>query len=417
MATFRGYPACSCLIAWLPAYEAELKRRGILKTGSLRIYQLIGGAAKSGGTHATGGAFDLLDLPGGDDIWVARQMGADATWSRSYNWDNRNGMAHVHGVLTGCPHNGPARYQINDVRRGLNGLANHGKDTGPRPLSGRTWQEGIAWAKAQAKPAPVPAPSSASKPKPSTAPAPDLLWTAKAYTFNALGAKPADFAKRMKIAAREINTARPSILFTQECYAVLRPALSSRLESRYAFVGQNRGKAMWVDKVIWGYVSKSRVGFSLGNGKHAFAAELYRRDNPDQRIAATSGHLISGEEYGQRRIEEMDRWAELMTKTFRRLPHLYAADFNDFRDHRSGVRREALRHGLHDPFIDLTTDVIHGAHNSYNGMKNPAPKEYRYIDGFLATDDLYGVRGRIDVHSFPYASDHFGVETIIGRRA
>lgn len=147
---FRGYPACPCLAEWLPAYEHELQRRGILN-GSLRIYQLIGGAPQSGGTHALGGAADLLDLPGDQDWWVARQMGADASWSRRFNWDGRNGMAHFHLVLTGCPHNGPARYQIADVRADMNGLAgsHRGKDDGPRPLSGRTWKEGIAWAREQ----------------------------------------------------------------------------------------------------------------------------------------------------------------------------------------------------------------------------------------------------------------------------
>jgi hypothetical protein len=146
---FRGYPACPCLAAWLPVYEAELQRRGLL-VGPLRIYQLIGGAAASGGTHATGGAFDLLDLPGAEDQWVARQMGADATWARLYNWDGRGGMAHTHGVLTGCPHNGPARYQIDAVQDGFNGLGAGGRgapDPGPRPLSGRTWQQGIEWAR------------------------------------------------------------------------------------------------------------------------------------------------------------------------------------------------------------------------------------------------------------------------------
>ena len=145
---FRGYPACPCLAKWLPVYEAELQRRGLLK-GLLRIYQLIGGAAASGGTHAEGGAFDLLDLPGDQEVWVARQMGADATWTRPYNWDGDGGIAHDHGVLRGCPHNGPARYQIAAVDAGFNGLGagGHGApDTGPRPLSGRTWAQGIAWA-------------------------------------------------------------------------------------------------------------------------------------------------------------------------------------------------------------------------------------------------------------------------------
>lgn len=152
---FRGYPACPCLAKWLPVYEAELQRRGLL-TGPLRIYQLIGGYVGSGGTHASGGAFDLLDLPGDEDVWVARQMGADATWSRLYNWDGAGGMAHIHGVLRGCPHNEPARYQITSTTFGVDhnrdGLSHGGRgapDTGPRPLSGRTWRQGIEWARAQ----------------------------------------------------------------------------------------------------------------------------------------------------------------------------------------------------------------------------------------------------------------------------
>lgn len=151
MTSFRGFPACTCLAEWLPVFEQELLRRGVIKS-NIDIYQLIGGAVASGGTHAAGGAFDVAQ---GDatTIKVARQMGADATWRRKYNWDGRGGMAHTHGVLRGCPHNGPARYQITSTNYGVdhghNGLANGAKDDGPRPLSGRTWQEGIKWAKAQ----------------------------------------------------------------------------------------------------------------------------------------------------------------------------------------------------------------------------------------------------------------------------
>lgn len=156
---FRGFPACPCLAAWLPVYEAELHRRGLL-SGPLHIYQLIGGAPASGGTHTKGGAFDILDvLP---DVSVARQMGADATWERPLNWDGHGGMRHIHGVLTGCPHNSPARYQIDAVRAGFNGLGLNGhgaRDTGPRPLSGRTWREGIQWAHTQEKPMPAPKPA------------------------------------------------------------------------------------------------------------------------------------------------------------------------------------------------------------------------------------------------------------------
>lgn len=146
--TFRGKPACSCLATWLPAYEAELLRRGVIRQ-SIDIYQLIGGAVASGGTHATGGAFDIAQTQD-EAIAVARQMGADATWFRRKNWDGRGGMAHTHGVLRGCPHNGPARYQIDAVDDGYNGLGRGGRgaaDDGPRPLSKRTWQQGIEWAR------------------------------------------------------------------------------------------------------------------------------------------------------------------------------------------------------------------------------------------------------------------------------
>lgn len=148
--TFRGFTACPCLATWLPGYEAELQRRGIL-SGPLHIYQLIGGAPDSAGTHTKGGAFDT-EFIGDAAIRVARDMGADATWHRRLNWDGHGGMEHVHGVLRGCPHNGPAAYQIAAVDAGFNGLGYLGHaapDDGPRPLSGRTWQQGLTWARQQ----------------------------------------------------------------------------------------------------------------------------------------------------------------------------------------------------------------------------------------------------------------------------
>ena len=141
---FRGFPACPCLAAWLPVYEAELQRRGQL-AGDLTVYQLIGGAAASGGTHRSGGAFDISDLTGDADVWLARQMGAPATWART----RAQGFTpHLHGVLRGCPHNGPAAYQIDDVENGWNGLAgsSRARDDGPRPIPDRDWRQGIAWA-------------------------------------------------------------------------------------------------------------------------------------------------------------------------------------------------------------------------------------------------------------------------------
>jgi hypothetical protein len=151
--TFRGRPACPCQVVWIPAFEHEAQRRGWL-TGEQHIYQLIGGSPLSGGTHLDGGADDTQYL-NDNLIWLSRQMGADATWHRPYNWDGHDSGEHVHRVLTGCPHNTPARYQIDAVRAGFNGLGHLGRgapDNGPRPLSGRTWQRGIEWAKAQENP-------------------------------------------------------------------------------------------------------------------------------------------------------------------------------------------------------------------------------------------------------------------------
>lgn len=142
---FRGRPACPCLAEWLPVFEAELIRRGVIRE-SVDIAQLIGDADASGGTHSRGGAFDIWQH---DDVtvWVARQMGAPATWARTTGSFATN--KHTHGVLLGCPHNEPARYQIDEVRADGDGLVGNTPDPGPRPIPNRTWREGIAWAEKQ----------------------------------------------------------------------------------------------------------------------------------------------------------------------------------------------------------------------------------------------------------------------------
>jgi hypothetical protein len=144
---FRGLPACECLAKWLPAYEAELLARGVIRV-SIDIAQLIGGAAASGGTHAEGGAADIWQTHR-TAIWVARQMGA-AAWARTTGSFAKN--QHSHLVLRGCPHNGPARYQIAALDKGYNGLGSGGmgaRDDGPRPVPKRTWEQGLAWHREQ----------------------------------------------------------------------------------------------------------------------------------------------------------------------------------------------------------------------------------------------------------------------------
>jgi hypothetical protein len=146
---FRGRPACPCQAEWIPAYEHELQRRGIL-VGQIPIAQLIGGAEASGGTHATGGASDfwLLGAQADVAVMVARQMGADPTWHRLPGWDGPGSPEHVHSVLRGCPHlSSSARAQVIAVDADGDGIGGTSTpDPGPRPLSGRTWREGIAWA-------------------------------------------------------------------------------------------------------------------------------------------------------------------------------------------------------------------------------------------------------------------------------
>lgn len=146
---FRGYRCCTCVAEWFPVYERMLALRGITsgtKDGRLRIFQFTGTAAASAGTHSQGGAMDtaMLDPSG---IRLAREMGASASWIRWWP-----GNLHAHMVLAGCPHNGPARYQITAVKAGFDGtgwLGRGGRDTEWRPRQWRTWREGLAWARAQ----------------------------------------------------------------------------------------------------------------------------------------------------------------------------------------------------------------------------------------------------------------------------
>lgn len=144
---FRGKPACRCLAKWLPVYERELQDLELL-VGELQIFQLNGTAEASAGTH-TGGAFDIVDLPGTFDVMIAREMGAPATWLRG---PAQGFIVHLHGILRGCPHNRGGAYQIDAVDDGFNGLGKGGRggpDDGPQVTSRRTWEEGIAWAKAR----------------------------------------------------------------------------------------------------------------------------------------------------------------------------------------------------------------------------------------------------------------------------
>ena len=136
--------ACNCLREWLSVFRRLLRFKGY---GDVDIWQCTGGLSASGGTHSRGGAFDYSGISY-NKAMLAREMGAYATWPR--NW---SGNQHTHGVLSGCPHNEPARYQLVAMRvyrrNGLGYKGLEGPDPLPKPSRYRFWYEGIAWAEAQ----------------------------------------------------------------------------------------------------------------------------------------------------------------------------------------------------------------------------------------------------------------------------
>lgn len=137
---------CSCQRAWLTAYQNELLRLHLIHT-CIDVFQTVGGYVKSGGTHATGGAVDTAQYSDAQ-VKVARDMGA-AAWHRT---PQQGFIHHCHLVLNGCPHmSATARGQVEDYKRGYNGLV--GKSRRKESLRRRdlrTWEQGIAFAKAQA---------------------------------------------------------------------------------------------------------------------------------------------------------------------------------------------------------------------------------------------------------------------------
>lgn len=145
MPTYDGKPACSCLAAWLPVFEATIGRKPTW-------FQLIGDAPASAGFHKGGGSADGEPLSD-DELRIGRNMGG-AAFNRW--WRNSDGSTnyHCHIRLNGCPHNTIAQPQVADLNAGRDGTGplydNAGTpDNGPRdgvhwPL--RTWRDGIAWA-------------------------------------------------------------------------------------------------------------------------------------------------------------------------------------------------------------------------------------------------------------------------------
>jgi hypothetical protein len=411
MATIYGLPACPCQIKWLPYYVAELKRRGIV----IRFVQLIGGGKKSGGTHSTGGADDayLVSWPKGmtrDEawalvIWVGRQMGSDARWRRRYNWDGVGGEEHGHGVLTGCPHNGPARYQIEDVRDGLNGLARHGRDDGPRPLSGRTWQQGIEWAKKQAKPVPMTHT--------------DLVI----YQQNAAGDK-GNLTPRGAVIAECARQAGARMLVTQELPSKYRPIVSRALKTvaKMSMTSNHKNLVQYLvdNRTGWAKVGAARK-WSLGNGKYALAVR-YRHRTTGADFVLVTIHLSYEHSAWRKRKTEATNLGALLRKTWPTLPWAVVGDANDA--HKDTKTRpddttcDVLEgYGLHDLYYDVPSkNRKREQYNTANQGKNPPPSSGIHIDRFFGTPSVKGLTWAADVVPEMVgnpAFDHWGVHMTI----
>ena len=97
----------------------------------------------SAGTHAGGGAVDitcrnLTTAHANETVRIMRSVGF-AAWRRLPSqgpWTE-----HIHGIAIGCPDLSPAAArQVTAYRNGRNGLANNGRDTGPK-VGYITWEQ------------------------------------------------------------------------------------------------------------------------------------------------------------------------------------------------------------------------------------------------------------------------------------
>lgn len=117
-------------------------------SGSILIHPTQGsystGGGASAGTHAGGGAVDLMHPSWSTKdydkvVRLARKIGF-AAWHRTpqqSNWPR-----HVHMIAVGCKDlSDGARAQVVAYKAGRNGLANGGPDDGPRDYVDVTWEK------------------------------------------------------------------------------------------------------------------------------------------------------------------------------------------------------------------------------------------------------------------------------------
>lgn len=94
-----------------------------------------GGVAASGGTHDAGGAVDLMPFDHDNKVRALRRVGFAAWYRPELVRDGKRIWgSHIHAILIGNEKLSPAAAaQVDDYRRGLNGLADHAPDPTWRP--------------------------------------------------------------------------------------------------------------------------------------------------------------------------------------------------------------------------------------------------------------------------------------------
>lgn len=133
---FRVGWTCTCLKRVLESSETEMLLLGQLDE-ELDIYQLMGGAAASAGTHSKPGAADLGQTSDGQ-ITTLRKNGGDfqkRTPAQGF-------VLHAHGWAHGCPHGSSGLlYQKRVWNNKDDGLVSHGTVQGLWPT--QNWQDAV----------------------------------------------------------------------------------------------------------------------------------------------------------------------------------------------------------------------------------------------------------------------------------
>lgn len=126
---------------WFLAVEDRARTEGLCKV-DLDLFQIIGNAGPSAGTHSKGGAVDCWESKNPTRLLTIMRNAGGAAWFRTRpQFDT----PHIHVGLKGMSPK-PYDSQIKALERGRNGLADNGPDTGPRagiriPLV--SWREGL----------------------------------------------------------------------------------------------------------------------------------------------------------------------------------------------------------------------------------------------------------------------------------